>query len=138
MRRLRWALVPVAAAVAWFASTVVGALLLQLATELCPESEMVSGLCGASWWPFAEAVVLCLSAATAAASIVIACSLTAPAHRSRVAVVVFVAGAVWAAVLAIAAGEYPALASALVAGVLAVWWIRRRTGTRTGNRHAKV
>ena len=127
IRLLRWVLVPVSAAVAWAASSLVGILLLQLATVLCPESEMVSGLCGASWWPFADAVVLCLSAAIAATSIVIACSLAAPSHRSEVALVVYVAGAVWAAVLGIGSGEYPALASALVAGALAAWWIRRRT-----------
>src|SRR5262245_48879029 len=134
MRLLRWALVPVAAVVAWFASVAVGALLLQVATELCPESQMVSGLCGAPWWPLGAAVVLCLRAAIGATAIGIACVVTAPSHRSRVAVVVYVVGAVWAAVLGIAGGEYPALTSALVAGGLAVGWIRRRNWTRIGTR----
>jgi len=127
MRALRWALVPVTAAVTWTASLFVGALLLQVATGLCPESEMVSGLCGAWWWPYADAAVLCLSAAFAAASIVIACSLTAPSHRARVAVVVYVIAAIWAVVLAIAGGAYLALPCAAAAGACGVWWIRAKT-----------
>ena len=126
MRILRWALVPVAAAVSWAVSLLVGLLLHDVATRLCPETEMVSGACVAPWWPYADAAVVCLSAAFAAASIVIACSLTAPSHRGRVSVVVYVIGAVWAVVLALAGAAYWALPCAAAAGAWGVWWIRRR------------
>lgn len=129
MRVLRWVLVPVAAAVAWAASLFVGLLLHDLATRLCPESQMVSGACVAPWWPYADAVVLCIGAALAAASIVIACSLTAPSHRVRVAAVVYAIGAVWAAVLAIAGAAYLAFLAAAGAGALALWWIRNKERT---------
>ena len=105
----------------------VGILLHDAATRLCPESEMVSGACVAPWWPVADAVVLCLSAAVAAALIVIACSLTAPSHRPRVALVVYVLGAVWAVIMAIAGAAYLALPAAGIAGWLAVAWIRRHS-----------
>ena len=126
MRALRWALVPVAALVSWAVSLFVGILLHDVATRLCPESEMVSGACVAPWWPIADAVVLVLSAAFAAALIVVACSLTAPSHRSRVAVVVYVLGAIWAVVMAIAGAAYLALPAAGIAGWLAVVWIRKK------------
>lgn len=122
---IRWALVPVAAVVAWAVSLVVGLLLHDWATRLCPESQMVSGACVAPWWPYADAAVLCVSAAFAAASIVIACSLTAPSHRGRVAVTVYVIGAIWAVILAIAGAAFIALPGAAAAGAWGVWWIRR-------------
>jgi hypothetical protein len=130
MRALRWALVPVAAVVAWAASLFVGLLLHDVATRLCPESQMVSGACVAPWWPYADAAVLAVSATFAAASIVIACSLTAPSHRGRVAVAVYVLGAIWAVILAIAGAAYLALPCAAAGGAWGVWWIRRRTGGR--------
>ena len=127
MRALRWALVPVAAVAAWAVSLVVGLLLHDMATRVCPESQMVSGACVAPWWPYADAAVLCVSAAFAAASIVIACSLTAPSHRGHVAVAVYIIGAIWAVILAIAGAAYWALPCAAAAGAWAVGWIRRKT-----------
>jgi hypothetical protein len=123
---LRWILVPVAAAAAWSVSLVVGVLLHDAATRLCPESQMVSGACVAPLWPYADAVVLCLSAAFAAATIVVACTLTAPSHRPVVAVVVYAVGCVAAVLLAIAGAAYLALPAAGIAGALALTWIRRR------------
>ena len=129
MRAIRWALVPVVAVVAWAAALFVGLLLHDVAMRLCPAAQMVSGLCVAPWWPYAEAAVFCTSAAIAAASIVIASSLTAPSGRARVAATVYAAGVVWAVWLVIpgtAIEEYLFLACAVAAGGWAVWWIRRR------------
>jgi hypothetical protein len=127
MRALRWALVPVAAVVAWAGSLVLGLLLHDVATRLCPESQMVSGLCVAPWWPYADAAVLAVSATFAAASIVIACALTAPSHRGRVVVAVYVIGAIWAVLLAIAGAAYLALPCAAAGGAWGMWWIKRKT-----------
>ena len=123
---IRWVLVPVAASAAWVASVVVGLLLHDLATGLCPETYMVSGACVAPWWPYADAAVLCVSAAFAAATVVLASTLTAPSHRPRVAVAVFLVGLVAAVLLAIAGDAYLGLPCAGIAGGLAVRWIRRR------------
>jgi hypothetical protein len=125
MTVVRWLLVPVSALAAWGASLFLGTVLLDGATRLCPDAEMVSGLCIAPWWRYAETGVICLSAAVAAALIVVASSLTAPSHRSVVAVVVFVLGCAFAVFLAVAGGTYIALPAAGIAGGLAVRWIRR-------------
>ena len=122
---IRWVLVPAAAVVAWAVSLFVGLLLHDVATRLCPESQMVSGACVAPWWPYADAAVLCVSAAFAAALIVVACSLTAPTHRGRVAVAVYIVGAIWAVILAVAGAAYITLPCAAAAGAWGVWWIRR-------------
>jgi hypothetical protein len=123
---LRWLLMPVAAFAAWAVSLFVGLLLHEAAIRLCPGSQMVSGLCVAPWWSYADTAVLCAGAAVAAATIVIACSLTAPSHRRTAAVVVFAIGFVWALALAIAGNAYLALIAAGAAGVLAVRWVWRR------------
>jgi hypothetical protein len=86
---------------------------------------MVSGLCVAPWWPYADAAVLCAAAAFAAATIVIACTLTAPSHRRVVAPIVLAAGSVLAVALAIAADTYLPLPAAILAGGLATRWLRR-------------
>ena len=125
-RAIRWLMVPVAALGAWGASLFFGLLLHDIATRLCPESQMVSGACVAPWWPYADAVVLIVAAGVAAPFIVGACALTAPTHRSHVALVVYVIGAVWAVILAVAGAAYAALPSACAGGALAVWWVRMR------------
>lgn len=123
---IRWALVPVAALAAWGAALVIGVLLHDTATRLCPESYMISGACVAPWWPVADAVVLIGGAAFAAALIVLSTSYTAPSHRPRVAAVVYGFGAAWAVVMAIAGAAYLALPAAGIAGAWAVWLVRRR------------
>ena len=125
-RAFRWLLVPVAALGAWGASILVGLLLHGVATGVCPDYQMVSGACVAPWWPYADAVVLVLAGAFAAASILLACALTAPTHRPQVAVVVYVIGAVYAVILAIAGAAYAALPSACASGAWAIWWVRKR------------
>lgn len=123
---VRWVLVPVAALAAWGAAVVIGAILHDTATRLCPESYMVSGACVAPWTPVADAMVLVVSAAIAAALIVLAASYTAPSHRPRVAAVVYGLGAAWAVVMAIAGAAYLALPAAGIAGAWAMWLVRRR------------
>ena len=122
----RWALVPVAAIAAWGVSLVIGLILHDTATRLCPETYMVSGACFAPWTPVADAVVLMVSAAIAAVLVVLATSYTAPAHCPRVAAVVYGLGAALAVFMAIAGAAYLALPAAGIAGACAVWRVRRR------------
>jgi hypothetical protein len=126
MHAIRWALVPLAALAAWGTALVIGLILHDTATGLCPESYMVSGACFAPWTPFADAVVLVISAAIAAVLVVLATSYTAPSHRPRVAVAVYVLGAAWALVMAVAGAAYLALPAAGIAGAWAVWLVRGR------------
>ena len=133
MNVLRWVLVPAAAVAAWAASLFVGVILHDAATGLCPESQMVSGACVAPWWPYADVAVLCISAAFAAATIVLASALTAPSHRPTVAVIVFGLGCVVAVFLAIAGDAYLALPAAGLSGALAVRRIIRGASLRGGS-----
>lgn len=126
MHVIRWALVPVAALAAWGVAIVIGVLLHEATTRLCPESYIVSGACFAPWTPVADAAVLMISAAIAAALIVLATGYTAPSHRPRVAAVVYGLGAAWAVVIAIGGAAYLALPAAGIAGAWAMWRVRRR------------
>ena len=126
LNTLRWLLVPVAALGAWGASILIGATLLDLVTRLCPAEQMVSGLCTAPWWPYAERTVFCVSAAIAAALVVAATTLTAPSHRRIIAIVVFLAGLAFAVFFAVAAGAYLELVAAAASGGLTTNRMRRR------------
>ncbi len=126
MHVTQWALVPVAVLAAWAAALVIGVILHDTVTRLCPESYMVSGACFAPWTPVADGVVLIVSAAIAAALVVLAASYTAPFHRPRVAAVVYGLGAAWAVFMAIAGAAYVALPAAGIAGAWAMWLVRRK------------
>lgn len=94
--------------------------------RVCPPDQFDSGQCIAPWFPFVERIVFCGSAALAAGLIVVFCSITAPYHRAVVAVVVFAIGSAVAGAMAIAGDAYLELVSAVIAGLLAVAWVRRR------------
>jgi lysylphosphatidylglycerol synthetase-like protein (DUF2156 family) len=116
--------VPAAAAGAWAVAIAVGVVLHDLIERMCPPEDFVSGLCTAPWFPFAERVVFCVSAALAAGLIVVACTFAAPRRRTVVAVVVLIIGTVAALAMAIAADAYLELLAAVGTGALAVWWLR--------------
>jgi hypothetical protein len=124
---MRWALIPVAIGGAWLASIGIGVAIFSVLGHTCPESQMVSGVCVAPWWPYAEEACLSLSAAIAAANVVLAASLTAPGGRRRVAWITYSVGLLVAWIFAeVISDPYP-LAAAAVAGALAVWWIRKQS-----------
>ena len=126
MNVVRWLLVPVAAAVAWAASIAVGLVLHDGIERLCPADAFVSGLCVAPWFPIAQRAVFCASAALAAISVLLGCTLTAPQYRAVVASGVFIVGSVVAVAMAVAAHAYLEGVSALGAAVLLFMWLRRR------------
>jgi hypothetical protein len=122
MRIVRWLLVPPAAFAAW-----VGALLLGLAginalDALCPPDLMISGVCTAAWHPPAMRVLEAVCAAVAAAGVVVAPALIAPAYRVAVATICFFAGAAFAVFMAWAGGLWIALAAAALSGTT-VWYV---------------
>ena len=124
---IRWALIPVAICGAWFASIGIGAAIFGALVRMCPESQMVSSQCIAPWWPYAEEAFFSLSAAIAAANVVLAASLTAPSGTRRVAWITYSVGLLVAWIFAEVISDLYPLAGAAVAGALAVWWIRRRS-----------
>ena len=114
-----------AAAGAWAVAIAVGFVLHELIERMCPPEDFASG-CTAPWFPFAERVVFCVSAALAAGLIVVACTYAAPGRRTVLADVVLIIGTVAALAMAVAAGAYLEFVAAVGTGVLAVWWLRGR------------
>ena len=115
----RWLLLLPAVFAAWVLAVVCGYLLLSYVESLCPPELMVSGMCTADWFPRASTAVFCFSAGLAAALIVLATALVAPAHKLRAIWIAYAVGAALACLLALEGRSWPELASALGAGALA-------------------
>jgi hypothetical protein len=124
---IRWLLVLPAAYLAWGVALLFGMLLHGAAQSLCPDDQMVSGMCTAPWSPQVDRIVTCLGAGTAAALILISSTLMAPSHRLTVAWVTLGIGVFSATGFALLIGAWLELISAITAGVLALWWLRRQT-----------
>ena len=123
---IRWILVPFAAWLAWVVAVFAAYELDALATYLCPENMMVSGMCTARWYDAAFDAIVCFGAAMAAALIVLLCTLIAPARREQVARVTYLVGAIAAIMMAVPAHAILALVCALIAGALVWQWFDRR------------
>lgn len=117
--------VPLAAWAAWAITVAATVGLYSVVETFCPVDQMVSGMCVAPWFRRAAQAVFWTGSALAAVLIPIACTVVAPAHRRRVALVTFVVGALVALAMAIAATAYLELATALVVGALVTWRLRR-------------
>lgn len=115
MRLVRWILVAPAAIAGWVFALFVGLLVLGFVDSLCPPEEVVSGLCGASWYPFASRAVVCFGAGLSALLVVGLAAWVAPSHREAVSWVCFGLGA---AVAILFAGAAPGLLSAELVSAL--------------------
>ncbi len=123
---VRWLLVLPAALAAGAASVAIGIALYSAAEKLCPADQMVSGMCEAPWFRYADRAIICAAAGMAAASIVVSCTLIAPSHRKLVMWVTLLAGGVVASWLATLTGAFPELITAIAVALLAAWWLRGR------------
>jgi len=123
---LRWALILPAAWAGWSLALILGIGAHSLLEKLCPKDQVVSGMCVAPWFSYAEKAVFCGGAAVAAALIVLFTTLVAPGHRPTVALLAFTLGCVGASYMAVAADAYAELATAVVVGLLVTWWLRTR------------
>lgn len=130
MRGLRWLLVIPGAWLAWYAALVSGIVAHTALEALCPPEQVISGMCTARWFHYAERAVFCAGAGLAAALILLATTLLAPSHRSAVAAVTLAMGSVTALVMGILASAYAELITALVVGGLTTVWLMRRDWIR--------
>jgi hypothetical protein len=120
MNLLRWLLVVPAACLGFVLSVVCGFGLVSLAGWFCPPELVVSGLCTASWYPFASDLAICVSAALGASVTVALPFLLAPTHRLPVAITAFAGGSLFALWILVDGGSslmFP-VASALAGGLL--------------------
>ena len=123
---VRWILILPAAVVAWYAAPAIGILLQTGVDALCPSDQVVSGLCGATWYSTVSAALICFGAGLAALFVLVACTLLAPSHKREVAIGAFVIGAVVAGIMGFSAQVFGAFATSVVAGALALVVILRR------------
>ena len=72
MRWVRWLLVIPGAWLAWSVALVSGLAVHSALEALCPAEQVISGMCTATWFRYAERVTFCLGAGMAAALILIA------------------------------------------------------------------
>jgi|SRR6266850_6442593 len=122
---LRWILVPVAAWLAWMATLLLGFGVLEFVDSLCPEKQRYSGGCLAPWYEPVTRILFVSCAAIAGALVVLAPTWMAPSHRSAVAWLALIGGAVWAMRMALVAQSWIQFAVAIAAGTIAAFWIGR-------------
>ena len=115
---LRWIAIVPAVLLAWAAAFVIGIGLLEVADRFCPPDAMISGACTASWYAPTEQAIMAVSTALAAFFIVGVSAWLAPAHRLRVALVIYAGGVACAIYFALETGLWPCLVSAAAAGAL--------------------
>lgn len=122
----RWLAIVPAALLSWIAGLVAGLGLLAIAERLCPPEAMVSGMCTAPWYAGAEAAILCVSTALAAALMVGSAAWLAPSRKTRAAAAVLALGSLYALASAWGSGAWAAGATAVVAGIATFWLATRR------------
>jgi len=129
IKLLRWIGIVPAAIVGWYLALFIALIFHGMLDSFCPPDEVTSGMCNASWYPFASRSVICLGAALSAFLVVLLSSLVAPSHRGTIAWTSYSVGAVLALLMAISASRYAShyleFFSAVAAGLLAVWAVHR-------------
>ena len=127
---LRWLAVLPAALAGWYLALASGILLHSLATSLCPEDMLVSGMCTASWFEWLEQGIFAFTAALAAFLVVwlatLCCPSACPGAKARVAAIAFILGALVAIVFATTLHIWLAPLSALISGLVTLRWLRGR------------
>jgi hypothetical protein len=122
---LRWLLVIPGAWAAWYVALLTGIAVHSALEMLCPPEDIVSGMCTAQWFRYAERVAFCAGAGLAAALVLLTSTLIAPTHRARVAAIILAVGCVAALAMGILANAYAELVSAVAVGALTTAWLLR-------------
>ncbi len=122
---IRWILILPAAIAAWYVSLFLGIALYKGVEALCPPGQMESGHCFAPWFLTASKALVAFGAALAATLVMVTCTWIAPAYKRQVAIATFVIGTAVAIIMAWN-HEFAAMASAIVAGAIALTILLRR------------
>src|SRR5262249_23392653 len=119
MTWVRWIAVIPAAVAAWYAALFLGLLLLPPIGSFCPKDDIVSGMCVAWWYPYAERTVIVSCVGLSALFVVLVAAAVAPAYRTRVAWVAYCAGFLVAVNFAWQTGAVAEFVAAVLPGPLA-------------------
>lgn len=124
---LRWIGLLPAALAGWVLAFFIALAMFGWLDSFCPPEEMVSGMCGASWYPLASQAVVCFGAGLSAFFVVGAAAWVAPSHRRVVAWVSFGVGASIAVLVGVVSGGglIAELITALASGLLAVGLVHK-------------
>jgi hypothetical protein len=121
MTILRWIAVPLVAALAWYATFIMGFFMAMMVP--CPEDAIVSGGCTARWHNNAIDVLQVAFSALSAFLVVISAAWAAPARKTQVAWLAYVGGCAFAVygVLQVGASVHflTAFLSAIASGLFA-------------------
>jgi len=121
---IRWLLILPAAIVAWFVALFTCIALHQGIEALCSLGQKERGGCYEPWfWVFSR-VLPEFGAALAAALVLIACTLVAPARKRQVAIAAFAIGAVVAIIMGW--GHVAPIAAAIISGSIVLAFVLRR------------
>ena len=122
---LRWVLIIPVAVLAWLAVFFAGVMTLQFAKGFCPEEMIVSGMCIAGWWSYAEQLIIYTFSGLSAAAVIISSTLTAPSNKNLVTVLSFVIGGIAALLMTIDIDAWPEFSAAITVGFLTMVWLTR-------------
>jgi hypothetical protein len=133
---IRWILVPLSAVLGWYIAFFIALAILNYAGNFCPPELVSSGTCMAKWYSKAENIIINIGAGLGAVLVVLLPTLIAPAYRSSVAAIAYVAGTLAALWLGFGllgmirfspsswASALPVIVS-LVAGLITVFVLRK-------------
>ena len=134
MRWVRWLLLIPGAWLAWSVALVCRIAVHSALESLCPPEQVISGMCTATWFRYAERITIWAGAGLAAAL-----DLHADSDRGRddhaiVIVPTLCTGSIAALVMGVLSAAYAELASALAVGGLTTAWLLRRDWVRSSER----
>ncbi len=127
MQVLRWLLTVPAGILGLYLGFFAGILIHYGHVWACPNEHLVSGACMAPWSLFVKTTSVGLSAAIAAAGVVLLPTLLAPSHRWLVARIAFACGLLLALYLSLAVRwvMWIPVVCAILSGVGMLWLVRR-------------
>lgn len=132
MNKLRWISLPIACILVWYTTLILGMLIINFSIYFCPKDKMISGMCTASWWDSAEAIIFCFSTGLSAALIVTTAFFIAPVGRVLVAWLTLGIGSMVALYLAFQLSAWDMFASAVCAGLLVTFLLTRSRFAQQG------
>lgn len=131
VKLVRWLLVVPMAALAWVTAFAMSLAVHSVIDMYCPERYLISGACSWEWAMFAQDVLVVAGSSLSAIMFIMTATLTAPAHKLRVAIWAYIIGLSAAIWMLLQTDAWPAFAGASLSGVFVTWIVYRRRSRRS-------